>query len=224
MMVLVVIALWLLIGVAVAAVESRRGHWRKVWVVGPVLGPFAVPLAVAARGSERSPFPRLVKAGGIGRGSRDVLVALDGSEASIAAAHEAVTLLGSDLHTLTLATVLDFDADDPPEGAHWSDEVEARTALATMARAIERKVGVEPSTVLLFGPPAVAIATYAADGGYDLVVAGRRGLGRSKSVLGSCASRLAGNCPVPVLLVPPTLTVDLREADITESSQPDTAG
>lgn len=211
MTVLVVVAIWLLVGVAVATVETRRGHWRKVWVLGPLLGPFSLPIALAARGGERRPFPRLLKAGGVGRGSRDVLVAVDGSDASIAAAHTAVELLADDLHTVTLATVLDFDADDPPQSGHWSDEVEAHTALATIARDIHRQAGVEPSTVLLFGPPPVALAVYAGDAGYDLVVAGRRGRGMAKTVLGSCATRLAGNCPVPVLLVPPELTVDLTD-------------
>lgn len=212
MRVLVAIALWLLIGVIVAAVETRRGHWRKVWVLGPLLGPFSVPLAIAARSAESTHFPRLLRAGSVGRGTRDLLVAIDGSDASIAAAQTAMRLLSDDLHTVTLATVLDFDAEDAPEGAHWSDEVEARTALTTVARAVHRKAGLEPSTVLLFGPPAVALATYAGDAGYDLVVAGRRGLGRAKTVVGSCASALAGNCPVPVLLVPPGTAVDLVDS------------
>lgn len=212
MIVVVVLALWLLVGVTVAAVETRRGHWRGVWILGPLLGPFSIPLALAAREGERSPFPRLLHAGTVGQGGRDVLVAIDGSAASIAAAHAASNLLDGDIHTITLATVLDFDADDPPAEAHWSDEVEARTALDTVAREVHRMSGVRPSTVLLFGPPAPALATHAAQAGYDLVVAGRSGHGRAKALLGSCAAKLAGSCPVPVLLVPPTAAVDLTES------------
>ena len=36
---------WLAIGFALGLYEARRGHWRWLWLLGAIAGPFAIPLS-----------------------------------------------------------------------------------------------------------------------------------------------------------------------------------
>jgi nucleotide-binding universal stress UspA family protein len=203
---LLIVLAWLAVGTAVGIVEARRGRWRRGWVVFAILGPFAVPLALGRR-SEPTPEPVVLTTGTAAGGSVDVLVGLDGSAASEAAAELAVGLLGGQVRTVTLATVLDLDTGAPhgdslmhPEP--WPEEQEARRQLARGADALEAATGHDATTVVLTGEPAAALERYAGRGGYHVVVIGTRGRGLTKSLLGSCATKLARQSSLPVLLVP----------------------
>jgi nucleotide-binding universal stress UspA family protein len=55
--------------------------------------------------------------------------------------------------------------------------------------------------VFLVGQPAKALMKHAAEDGYEVLVAGRRGHGASNVLLGSTAPRLAEGAGIPVLIV-----------------------
>ena len=98
------------IGLLLALVMGRHGHdpfaW---WLLGTLLGPLALPLALSAerRQAERA---QQLHIGVPGRGPVDVLVGLDGLSQAGAALLTVLDLLGPQLGRLTLATVVDLDA------------------------------------------------------------------------------------------------------------------
>jgi nucleotide-binding universal stress UspA family protein len=206
MTVIVIAVLWLGIGAAVGVVQARHGHWRKAWAVSALIGPFAVPLALRGR-HIAAPDPVVLARGRARRGRVDVLVGVDGSRESVAAATVAVGLLGQRVGRVTLAMVLDVDTAAPhadsllyPEP--WPEERIAREQLGAARAALRSSTGHDAGTVVLAGEPADALEAFALGEGYEVVVVGCRGKGLSKRLMGSCASMLAGRTSVPVLIVP----------------------
>jgi|SRR5512132_1458981 nucleotide-binding universal stress UspA family protein len=199
-------ATWVGIGVLLALAMGRRGHdpfaW---WLLGTLLGPLALPLAVAAQ-QRRLDWAWLVRAGRPGRGPVDVLVGLDGSGEATAALAAVLELLGPRLGRLTLATVIDLDV----SVEHDRAQARARAELERQARLVQLRLSAGhhgpddgrrvPRLVLLTGHPAQALSRLAAEGGYDLLVVGSRGAGLSKVLLGSTATTLAAHTKVPVLV------------------------
>jgi nucleotide-binding universal stress UspA family protein len=202
-------ATWLCAGLLLALVMGRHGHdpfpW---WLIGSVLGPLALPLALSAKRRRLATASRTVQAGVPGRGPVDVLVGIDGSPEAAAALTAALDLLGSRLGRLTLASVTRLD------GSVEHDR-EERQALAQLERQAELARGrlaatppgpglpgnpQLPQIVLLSGRPSQALERLAAEGGFDLLVVGTRGAGRSKFLLGSTASALAVHAKLPILL------------------------
>ncbi len=83
------------------------------------------------------------------------------------------------------------------------EDTEARgeRVLAGAARNV-RDRGIEVETELLYGDPGDTIPSYAAEGEFDLLVVGHRGLSeRAERVLGSVAKDLIEDSPVPVTVV-----------------------
>lgn len=102
-----------------------------------------------------------------------------------------MSILGPQLGRLTVATAIPFD-DVPPHTTEVLDELDRQARLSR----------VEPAgQEVLYGQPAQALAIFAIDNHYDLLVVGTRSRGVSKAILGSTASALAGGCGVPVLMV-----------------------
>ncbi|HEX2064145.1 MAG TPA: universal stress protein [Acidimicrobiales bacterium] len=197
--VIVVVPAWLVIGLALSAVLGRRGHDGFTWfLLGAVLGPLAIALAVDSWRHAEHPAPRtLAVSTGADEGTDvDVLVGFDGSGESLAALATAVDLLGPRLGRLTLATVIPYD------GGRERD----REAVAALERQAERVAGRAPGTEVLRGHPAQALTTRAIEGGYELLAVGTRGSGRAH-LFGSAASELARTSKVPVLLVGPGIPV-----------------
>lgn len=201
-----VAAAWLLIGAVVGVIEARHGGWRHSWVVSAIFGPFSVPLALQRRRLER-PEPSVLTPSRPRRGKVDLLIGLDGSDASTAAASLALGLFGPRTRRVTLATVLDVDT-AAPHADHvlypgpWPEETAARALLDTAAAELGARFDATPGAVVLAGVPADALEQYAVDEGYEVIVVGCRGKGLSKLLLGSCASQLACKTKVPVLLIP----------------------
>jgi nucleotide-binding universal stress UspA family protein len=169
-------ATWVGVGVLLALIMGRHGHdpfaW---WLLGILLGPLALPLAVSAdRQGERA---WLVRAERPGRGPVDVLVGLDGSPEAAAALAAALDLLGPELERQGRLAQLRLST-----GEHSLDDAWA------------------PALVLAAGRPADVLSRLAAEGGYDLLVVGGRGTGLSKVLLGSTATTLAAKAKVPVLV------------------------
>jgi nucleotide-binding universal stress UspA family protein len=188
-------ATWFAVGVAVSVAMGRRGHNSFGWfVLGSVLGPLAVVLALDARrhGEDFEHGPLHVgEPGTAGSGPVDVLVGYDASSASVAALDAVVALLGERIGRLTVATVV-------PYGGARDQEREATDRLRRLARRNPQRA---PELKILHGHPSTALARCAVENGYQLVAVGRRGAGITKAILGSAASELARDSMVPVLLV-----------------------
>jgi nucleotide-binding universal stress UspA family protein len=185
---------WILVGVVLSVVMRRRGHDLFVWLVlGAVLGPLSVPLAIerlrieAVHPSQPAWAP----------GECDLLAGLDGSPESVEAVRRAVRLFGTRVTSVTLATVLDHDSRDSTSGGELHEAAHvmlerARETLELPAARIE----------VLYGRPDSALTAYARSGGMDCVVVGGRGHGASEALFGSVTERLVADSPVPVLVGP----------------------
>ncbi len=194
-------------GLVLAVVMGRRGHdpfgW---WLLGTVLGPLALPLALSAERKRRSAVVRILRQGTPGGGPVDVLVGIDGSPEAAAALMAALDLLGPRLGRLTLAAVThpDGSVEQRREVARSCAELERRAAVAetwlTEHALLLADRGCAPELVLEVGQPAEVLQRLAVEGGYDVLVAGTRGAGLSKAVLGSVARELVAHAKVPVLL------------------------
>jgi nucleotide-binding universal stress UspA family protein len=192
----VIAILWLVIGLVMAVAMGRRGHNAFGWfVIGALLGPISIPLAVSsvARGPRRA--PRTLSPGEAGKGPVSVLVGIDGSPESSAAVTKVVELFGDRLERITLAAVVDIEAADRGTG-------EGRRAAEAALESSAGMAGLRPGTVVLSGRPSEELERHAREGDFDLLVVGRRGRGMTKALLGSVASDLAKRAGVPVLLVP----------------------
>ncbi len=198
---LVVVLVWLAVGTATALVLGRRGHDSFQWgLLGAVLGPLVVPIALKATRAER-PLASVITTGTAGFGSVDVLVGLDGSPESQGAVAAVAELLKDRIGRLRLVHVLAFDSGSSPSGRE--QHVEAEKLLARQVTDVEASVGHKPDCVLLAGEPSRALRQHAVSEGFDLIVVGSRGRGASHALLGSVATRLAGLDGIPVLIVPP---------------------
>jgi len=196
------------IGFVLAVVMGRLGRSPFAWgLLGLVLGPIALLLALVEVRSERPWWTRLVASGDPGSGPVDVLVGVDGSPESAAATTAALELLGDRVGRLTLVAVTDLDESyaGREERVRLQGELE-RQAEAVRAWLGEREAAgqatrVNPELQLMAGRPATTLDTIAAEDGYGLLVVGARGAGMSSLLLGSVATSLAARASVPVLVV-----------------------
>jgi nucleotide-binding universal stress UspA family protein len=196
------------IGLVLAIVMGRLGHSPFAWgVLGLLLGPIALLLALVAARDERS-SSRLVAGGVPGSGPVDVLVGIDGSPESAVATAAALDLLGGRVGRLTLVAVTEIDDSvaGRQEQARLRGELERQAeAVGVWLRERHRSVQAEhtviPELVLRSGQPAAILDRIAAEDGYGLLVVGARGSGLSSVLLGSVATRLAARASVPVLVI-----------------------
>jgi nucleotide-binding universal stress UspA family protein len=138
---------------------------------------------------------------------RNILVAIDGSQAATEALAEAIELARGADARLTLISV----AVPPQRRFGWpyfvpypTDDELNREAQEVVERA-EALVpdDVAVSTVVRFGPAAKAILERVELGEHDLVVMGSRGLGLAGSLLlGSVSRAVLAHSSVPVLIHP----------------------
>lgn len=159
--------------------------------------------------------PVLVTRGGEQRESGPfpdrVLVGLDGSEESAAAADAAVEIsraTGSRMHVAYACPV-----EPPPPYPHiyaterWQSEVErakkeARTFIEGQARRIGAETDIEVESHLTFGEPARDIIRLAEEVGAGLIVMGSRGLGGiRRSLMGSVSDSVVRHAHCSVLVV-----------------------
>lgn len=188
---------WVAIGVTAGIVMGRREHNPFTWLIlGTVLGPLCVPVAMVAVFKERSHIRREVIEGRGGEGPVDILVGIDGSPESRAALLRVGTLFGTQIGRLALACVEDFDTAE----SGFSVPNEERTTRSLERTALDVAAW-NPSAVMLSGRPAEALIRYAADEGDELVAIGRRGHGARNAAIASTAARLARGSAVPVLIM-----------------------
>lgn len=135
---------------------------------------------------------------------KKILVAVDGSLASIHAAKLAVELGKATGSEVTLAHVSPtaITAGDVPLTPLPDLHEVLLKAGARVLEDVEKVLESKVATRNLLGAPAETIADLAMDDGFDLVVVGNKGRGAvSRVLLGSVADRLAHICKRPVLIV-----------------------
>ena len=196
-MVIVAVAVaWVAMGVIAVAVMGRRGHDPFGWaVLFLFLGPLALPWAFTSD-RHRPPPPVAPRH----EGGLDVLVAHEGSPEDDAALEVALNILGGQLTSLTIAAVVDLEAPTTVRGRDTQREAQER--LDNLARRAAVSTTAPVDTVILFGEPSHALQHFAAEHGYELIVAGSRASGRAPLATRKVAQRLATAASVPVLIGP----------------------
>jgi nucleotide-binding universal stress UspA family protein len=144
---------------------------------------------------------------------KNVLIAYDGSEHATKAveiATELASKLGASLHLVYVVAhehaaenVAEFAASEHVESADLLELEAARSSILIPLEGKAQASGVkEVLTQTLRGDPAEQILSYANHAGVDLIVMGRRGLGRIEGLLvGSVSSKIGGLAPCPVMTV-----------------------
>lgn len=190
---LVIVLVWLSTGVVLSVVMGRRGHVGVGWgALGAMLGPLAVVAALGTARHEKDEQSAVVVPTLALGGPVDV-VGIDGSPECRMALQRVVSLLGPRLGRLCLATVVPYE-DVPAHRDRALAELDRHARLSGIVGAGEE---------FLHGPPAQALGDFAVSGDYHILAVGSRGKGLSKAIIGSTATALAGECPVPVLIVGP---------------------
>jgi nucleotide-binding universal stress UspA family protein len=197
---LVLLVIWVSLGLITGLIMGRRGNsWFGWAVIGCVLGPLVIPVALSTARRERDVQAITLVRGEEGAGQLRILVGIDGSVESQVAVRSVIVLLGDRIGSFTLAAVIDYDAVRP--GWKGDDQQDAEAALADAERVADASLGGAAETVLLVGAPARALLEHAAATDADLLAIGSRGRGASTALLGSVATQLAAKAPVPVLIV-----------------------
>ncbi|MGQ4808124.1 TRAP-T-associated universal stress protein TeaD [Candidatus Entotheonellaceae bacterium PAL068K] len=134
---------------------------------------------------------------------RTILVPLDGSEVDTSILAQMVELArGYEAHLLLLTVGLPL----PPglvqaHNAHCLRTFQAEAALERIRTYLQTQ-GIEVSTMVYFGEPAVEILAVAEQQQVDLIVLNSRGGGGTPSpFLGSVTEKVAGASAVPVLVL-----------------------
>jgi nucleotide-binding universal stress UspA family protein len=192
--VVLAIACWVAFGAVATVVMRRRGHDTFTWaLLFLFLGPLG--FAVASGRAARPPLPVSASPR---PGLLDVLVADDGSPNAEEALDAALAVLNGHATSFTVANVIDLDAAGTMRGVET--EAEARRQLAAARARLQSRTEAEVDVVLLRGPAAKALEDFAESHGYELIVAGSRGRGASRALVGSVAEHLVAHSRVPVLI------------------------
>jgi nucleotide-binding universal stress UspA family protein len=134
-----------------------------------------------------------------------ILVAIDGSEGSrraFAKALELAAVVHASVTALAIEGPLPAYAATVGEVEEVKREKDAFFgALVAAAEREAESAGVAIEVEVRPGHAAEVISQFAADGGYDLVVLGRRGHFLRDHLLGSTADRVAEHAPCPVMIV-----------------------
>ncbi len=134
---------------------------------------------------------------------KKILVAIDGSDASIHAARTALELARATHAELTLAHIVPptfVPAEVPFSVQSWIEE--AVKAGERLLEETARELGAPCQQVNVTGSPAERLAELADAGQFDLVVVGSKGRGAvSRVLIGSVTDRLVHICQRPVLVV-----------------------
>ncbi|MGO0122000.1 universal stress protein [Desulfothermobacter acidiphilus] len=138
-----------------------------------------------------------------------ILVPVDGSENSLRALRKGIELARmSKQASLTVLTVVP-PVDPTFEYGPWLtreqvEEAEKKAAEKILAEAekLLQQEGLQAEKTVLVGDAGQEIADYAAQGRYDLIVMGSRGMTPLKGVfLGSVSTKVLALAPCPVVIV-----------------------
>jgi nucleotide-binding universal stress UspA family protein len=133
-----------------------------------------------------------------------IMVPVDGSPYSLKAVETAVELAKSKPNSSLLLTAVAVEIPELEEGVYIAEKMKAQAQAAlTRAKELAQGDGLTVGMALLTGvSPAEEIVQAAKDQKVDLIVLGSRGLaGKTKSFLGSTASKVVTYSPCSVLVV-----------------------
>ncbi|MGQ0802360.1 MAG: hypothetical protein ACT4PI_00630 [Actinomycetota bacterium] len=152
---------WLTTGPVLAWRMGRQGFDPGSWLVlGLVVGPLAIPLALMDTLWWTPPPPLVVRRAQPGAGELDALVVVSPAEEWLARAQQAIDQLGAGLRRLAVVCVL-------PAAGPQRDQVEVAAALRRDAEILASPtIGL----AVLFGRPDDAVRRFAAAEGYEVVV------------------------------------------------------
>jgi nucleotide-binding universal stress UspA family protein len=174
-------------------IASRSGHDPFSWALaGGLIGPFGVIALLAAKSRDGSAETATGRAPRAGKG--DTLLPTDGSEPSLAAVDHFIEShrRGSGV---TLLAVLPVEHREAP-GPELEAEIESHVGEAR--RRLERE-GLRCRVETRYGDPAAEIVRFAAEGGFDHILMGRRGRGGvARLLLGSVSEKVLKDSPIPV--------------------------
>ena len=132
-----------------------------------------------------------------------ILLAYDGFEHSRYALEEAARLANDEGGTITIVSVVPPTARGTKSGGRMGLPPHAQDDV-TRGQELLREQGVEADTKILNGDPADTLIREASEGGYDIAVAGSRGLGAVAGLLlGSVSRKLVKGMPCPVVIAGP---------------------
>ncbi|MGB8992260.1 MAG: universal stress protein [Desulfobaccales bacterium] len=133
-----------------------------------------------------------------------ILVPVDGSAYSLKAVETACDLAKSQPSSSLVLVAVAVEIPELGEGRYIYDKMKAQAEAAlAQAKEVAQKCGTVSEMLLATGPsPAEEIVKVAKDEKADLIVIGSRGLaGKTKSFLGSTASKVVTYAPCSVLVV-----------------------
>ena len=133
-----------------------------------------------------------------------ILVPVDGSAYSLKAVETACDLAKSQPSSSLVLLAVAVEIPELGEGRYIYDKMKAQAEAAlAQAKEVAQKCGTVSEVLLATGPsPAEEIVQVAKDEKADLIVIGSRGLaGKTKSFLGSTASKVVTYAPCSVLVV-----------------------
>ncbi|MGZ8751923.1 MAG: universal stress protein [Acidimicrobiia bacterium] len=140
-----------------------------------------------------------------------VLIATDGSDLSVSAAHRAFELLGRPSGVVVLAVLTEVPGDDAggfessaqsplEERQEWENETTA--AQGAIRATVEALGGVDVETRVEVGDAGPMIVWVAEQIGADVVVVGSHGRGALKRIIsGSVSEHVVHHSPCPVLVI-----------------------
>jgi nucleotide-binding universal stress UspA family protein len=136
---------------------------------------------------------------------KKLLVAVDGSEASIKGARTALTLaqqLGAEVQLVYVVPPLVMPGDAPWAPLEDIQTAETNRGEAILTQVIEKLGSPQVRRLVKVGPPAETLAELAELEAVDMVVVGSTGKGAVQRLLvGSTTDRLVHICRRPVLVV-----------------------
>lgn len=139
---------------------------------------------------------------------KKMLVAVDGSEYSLAAVKAAAKLAAErGIEKVTLLNVIPTTPTPvgPMPTAALPDD-QAAWEIFEQPKDILKQADIKPMLLLREGDPAFGIVTVAKEGEFDLIIVGHRGLSPIKAfLLGSVSDRVVAHAPCSVLVVRPGL-------------------
>ncbi|MFC8848526.1 MULTISPECIES: universal stress protein [unclassified Micromonospora] len=196
--VLLVVVVWLTVGLLTAAwFVIRAGHRHRLWyVVGGLLGPLFIPIAVE-RGRANATMVDVANRPPTGQGTGlRVAVGVDGSPESDRALRAIAWALDGTVSELVLVTVTSPDLVGMDVGV---EQRAARRMLDEHAEALTGELP-PPTTEILCGHPVDALLAAAEAHDVDLLVVGRHGHGMRNRLLGSVAEELSRRSSRALLL------------------------
>lgn len=196
--ILIFVAAWMLIGLAIGLWMARHGH-APLWIlIAVILGPLFAPIAYER--IERR--PRSIEAAPAAQWATSdtnpdelrVMVGFDGSTHAQEALQVALRLFPTRRRVLELVAVVSYD-DSASSDSEAFDRVKKQLADAASS-AVDVPIG----HAILTGPAGESLCWYAADQRADVLVVGSNGGDISNSILGSVAEYVVAHSPIPVLV------------------------